>query len=728
MIKKADLKLRIAVILILLALSLANIFPLKEKINLGLDLKGGIHILLKADTSSILPGQVPRAIAAAVEKIRNRIDESGVKEIAVVPQGKDSILVKIPGKIDRKTVDDLRRVGKLEFKVVDNDKERIERALKGEIPEGYELKDYRFKDRNEKWQETQVLLEQEPRMVGSDLSESLLGFDNLGQTVPNLRFTSEGADKFAKVTSEHVDRQLAILLDGKVMSTPNIEEPILTGSAIIKGDFTADEARRIVSVLNSGALPVPLLVKKERSVGPRLGSDSILRGRNSILLGSVLVVIFVLVYYSLGGIISVICLGLDLIFILAGLHLLGATLTLPGIAGMILTLGMAVDANVLIFERIREELKSDKPLSIAVKNGFNRAKRTIFDANVTTLIAAVFLYIFGTGPIRGFATTLSLGIVASIFTAVFIGRTIFSLLLETRLKKFPMLSVITSSHIKFVKFRGVCTVISLILVIAGMATFYSKGDKIYGVDFKGGQALEYQITPPAEISAVRRVLEKEGFTDISIHEFKDLPGGVNIESKEDIASEVKVALSRNFKEVNELSVTTIGTEVGKLLRKKAYLAILLSLLGILIYVGFRFKHFDFAFAAVIALFHDVVVSLGFLTFFGYEVNLLTVTALLTIAGYSINDTIVIYDRIREISPRFRKSSLREIINTAINGTLSRTIITSITTLMVVMSIFFLGGKALHGFSFALLVGIITGTYSSIYIASPLVLLFRKSSV
>jgi len=440
------------------------------------------------------------------------------------------------------------------------------------------------------------------------------------------------------------------------------------------------------------------------------------------------VVVFVLIYYFLGGVVTVICLILDLLFILAGLLLFKGTLTLPGIAGMILTLGMAVDANVLIFERIREELKLDKPLSIAIKNGFNRAKRTIIDANVTTLIAALFLFIYGTGPIKGFATTLSLGIIASIFTSVFVGRTIFSLLLDLRLKSLRMLSLISAPKINFVRLRGICIAISLILVVGSLFTFYSKGESAFGIDFKGGQILEYQINPPTDIQEIRNVLKKEGFNEIAIQEFKDISGGVSIKSTADIASGIDQALRNNFEEVKELKATTVGPAVGKILKQKAYLAIALSLLGILVYVGFRFKHFDFAFAAVIALFHDVIISLGVLCFAGYEINLLTVTALLTIAGYSINDTIVIYDRIREISPRSRKSSLSEIINMAINTTLSRTVITSLTTLMVIVSIFLLGGEILKGFSFALLVGVICGTYSSIYIAAPLVLLFRKFRV
>jgi len=658
-------------------------------------------------------------VSAAVEKIRNRIDAYGVKETSIQVQGSNSILVQVPGVIDREIVDKLKEVGKLEFKLVEDDKDKIASVIKGEIPQGYEISNL---------DGLPLILQKEAVLVGSDLSESFVGFDSYGLAQVRLRFTSAGAKQFAKVTSENVGKRLAIILDGTVKSAPMIREPIMTGEAMISGDFSVDEARLVVSVLNSGALPVPLSVQEERSVGPLLGSDSIRRGINSIALGAACVVGFVLIYYLLGGLITVICLALNILFVLAGLRLFSATLTLPGIAGMILTLGMAVDANVLIFERIREELKTQKPLSLSVRNGFNRAKRTIFDANITTLIAAIFLFIYGTGPIKGFATTLSLGISASIFTAVFIGRTLFSLLLDLNLKKFPMLSVISTSNINFVRLRGICSFVSLIVVFLLMLNFYAKKDDSYGIDFKGGQALEYKITPSVEIEDLRNTFRAEGFQDLVIQEFKDVSGGVIIKSKDDIASQVDESLRKNFEGVAELKVTTVGPAVGKILKKKAFLAIALSLFGILIYVGFRFKHFDFAFAAVLALFHDVLISLGLICFAGFELNLLSVTALLTIAGYSINDTIVIYDRIREISPRAGKFSLEEIINTAINSTLSRTLITSVTTLFVIVSIFLLGGEALRGFSFALLIGVIAGTYSSIYIASPLVLLFRKSRV
>lgn len=718
MIKPKDLKIRIFITLFLIVISLMYIIPFKDKINLGLDLKGGMYVVLKIDTEKLPAGtKVSDAMEVALEIIRNRIDEFGVKEPRIQPQGSDAILVQLPGEVDRdRALSLIGQTAFLEFRLVSEDPELMKKALNNEPVEGYELK---YED------EKPLLLKKDAPITGADLKTAQSVFDSSGFPQVTLTLNSEGAKKFGELTKAHVGEKLAVVLDGVVKTAPVIDEPILSGDAVIRGSYSVAEAQDLALVLRAGALPAPLKIEEERTVGPLLGGDSIRRGINSILFGAALVAVFMLIYYMVGGLIALLCIVLDLLFILGGLSLLGATLTLPGIAGMILTLGMAVDGNVLIFERIREELNIGKPLSLAVKNGFDRAKRTIFDANITTLIAACFLFIYGTGPIRGFATTLMLGIIASIFTAVFIGRMIMSLLLNRGMKRFVMLNLLDSPKINFVKLKNICLILSLVVLAFGLFNFKQRGEAIYGIDFSGGQILEYQITPPVAIEEVRKALQKDEPLDVTLQEFKDVEGGVIIRSKGEVTEKVDGLLKENFSSAKRLGINTIGPAVGEILRRKAFLAILLSLAGIMVYVAFRFKHFDFAFAAVIAIFHDVLITLGFLALFGYEVTLLTITALLTIAGYSVNDTIVIYDRIRELSPAMYKKPLGEIINTAINQTLSRTIITSLTTIAVVVCIFVLGGQALRDFSFALLVGFMVGTYSSVYIASPLVLFFRR---
>ncbi len=786
MINPKDFFIRILTIIGLTAISLLYIFPFQEKINLGLDLKGGMYIVLKADTSKIpercassrklfadkeellvrlieneiveepenekasviwgifseeelknklsgierlnvadalaiwkksFKGEAGEAIKVAVEVIRNRIDEFGVKEPTIQIQGDNSLLIQLPGEVDRGNILRLiRQTAFLEFKLVEDDLEKISKALEGNIPEGYELKYYEDKP---------LLLEKEAAVTGVDLSMAQSSFDSNMLPFVSLNFNRSGAKKFARITRENIGKRLAIVLDGIVKSAPVIRDSITGGNAQITGRFTVEETRDLALVLRAGSLPCPLKLEEERTVGPLLGSDSIRRGLNSIIVGATLVVIFMLFYYLLGGVVAFICLLLDLIFILGGLSLFRATLTLPGIAGMILTLGMAVDANVLIFERIREELRIKKPLSLAVKNGFERARRTIFDANITTLIAAIFLFIFGTGPIKGFATTLSLGIVASVFTSLFVSKTLFYMFLNSGLKNLRMFSFFKAPNINFIKFKNICLLMSLVLIVAGFLSCRSRGEKIWGIDFKGGQILQYKITPAAEIETVRHILRSEGLTDVSLQEFEDIEGGVIIKSKDDITEKAENVLRNNFGDVIRLRVNTIGPTVGVILRKKALKAVALSLLGILLYIAFRFKHFDFALAGVCALFHDVLIALAFVAMFNYEINLLTITAFLTIAGYSINDTIVIYDRIRELTHKAQKLSLKVIINSAINQTLSRTVVTSLTTIMVTVCIFVLGGLSLKGFSFVLLVGFIAGTYSSVYIAAPLVLIFHK---
>jgi len=716
---------RFFLILAICAISTFYFYPPQEKINLGLDLKGGMYLLVRVDTSKLSKEQAYDAAARSLNVIRNRIDRYGIVEPNIVPQGREHLLIQLPGAVDRdRVMKIIKDVAFLEFKLVEEDPQLLAQAKEGNVPSGYELKELKDK--------TPILLKAEAAIIGADLADAQSTFDSNMLPVIQLSLNGEGAKKFATLTQEHVGERLAIVLDGVVQNAPTIKEPILTGDAQITGEFTVDEARDLALKLRAGALPAPLVVEHERTVGPLLGSDSIRRGVSSIIFGAAGVILFMLIYYLIGGLIAVICLILDLLIIMGALGFLGtattlkASLTLPGIAGMILTLGMAVDANVLIFERIWEELSNKKPLVLAVKNGFDKAKRTIFDANITTLIAALFLLIYGTGPIRGFATTLSVGIAASMFTAIFVGRTVLVAFVNLGLKNFVMLHVLRAPKINFVKARNFCFILSLLVIIVGGVSFESRIDTIFGIDFKGGQLLEYKLTPVTSIDKVRSLLEAGGISGITLQDFRDIEGGVIIKSREDITDKAENILGQHFQEVERLNITTIGPAVGNILKKKALLAVLLSLLGILIYVTFRFKHFDFAFAALCALIHDIAIAVGFISLFGYQITLLTITALLTIAGYSINDTIVVYDRIREISPRMHKASLKEIVNTAINQTFSRTVITSLTTIFVVVCIFVLGGEALRGFSFTLLVGFIAGTYSSIYIASPLVLLFRRA--
>jgi SecD/SecF fusion protein len=443
-------------------------------------------------------------------------------------------------------------------------------------------------------------------------------------------------------------------------------------------------------------------------------------------------------YYFLAGIISVIALLLNLLMTLGILGMLpllfpgvSATLTLPGIAGIALSLGMAVDANVLINERIREELAAGRTLRTAVSNGYDRAFSAIFDSNLTTLIAAFLLFQFGTGPIRGFAVTLTIGLIVSMFTAIVVTRTIFEILLNLGwLKSLPMMQLIKEPKLDYIGKRKIFYAVSLIIIIVGLAAFFSKGKQSYGIDFSGGQLQEYSFKNPLAVDRVRAALKDLNLADASIQQFRDNPRVILIKTAEDKNRVITEKLKKDFpaEDIQILRIERVGPVAGQHLQKKAVYALIWSLIGILIYVAFRFKHFNFAIAGVIALLHDVLVALGFLALTNRQVDLLSVTAFLTIAGYSINDTIVIYDRVRENMLKQRKAGLAELINLSVNQCMSRTLLTSGITLLTVISIFLYGGEVLSNFAFTLLVGFISGVYSTVFIASPLVLAWSKRGI
>jgi len=519
-----------------------------------------------------------------------------------------------------------------------------------------------------------------------------------------------------------------------VQSAPVIREEIPSGKANITGRFTQEQAQALSLILRRGALPAPVVLEEERTVGPSLGQDSINKGIFASVIGGILIFVFMAVYYLLAGVIADIALSLNLLIILGGLGMLpllfgvSATLTLPGIAGIALSLGMAVDANVLINERIREELNTGKTLRNAVSNGYSRAFSAIFDSNLTTLIAAFLLLGFGTGPIKGFAVTLIIGLIASMFTAIVVTRVILEVLLELGVvKSLPMLRFFKETHLDFIGRRKIFYAVSIVVITVGLIVFFEKGRQAYGIDFAGGQLQEYSFKNAPSIDTVREAMKELNLADASIQQFKENPRVVLIKTGlvegEVITDKLKEKFPGEVIEV--LKVEKVGPVAGQNLKVKARNAIIWSLVGILIYVAFRFKHFNFAAAGVIALIHDVLVALGALAITGRSIDLLSVTAFLTIAGYSINDTIVIYDRVRENSRLQRRMGLKELINLSVNQTLSRTILTSGVTLMMVASILVYGGEVLSNFAFTLLVGFISGVYSTVYIASPLVLAWER---
>ncbi len=706
-------------ILAVVAAALWYAFPLKERISLGLDLQGGMHLILKVDTAKLPPQARADAADRALEVIRNRIDQFGVKEPSIHRQGTEEIVVQLPGITDReRALAIVQEVAHLEFRLVSADAELLRKALAGEPVPDYEI----LRDA----QGEPYLLEKNVPLTGEALANAYVDYGQFGAPEISFTLTPEGAKTFSKLTGSSIGRRLAILLDGKVKSAPVIQSQI-SDQGQITGRFTPQEAGDLALVLRSGALPAPLVVEEERTVGPLLGNDSIRAGIKATAAGVGLVFLFMAGYYLLAGMIACIALALNFLLILGGLGMFHATLTLPGIAGIVLTLGMAVDANVLIYERMREEMKLGRTLRQVVTNGYDRAFTAILDSNLTTILAAFLLFQFGTGPIRGFAVTTVIGLLASLFTAIVVTRVIFEMLLRAKmLGRIRMLHLIGETKLNFLKPRAICYTLSVIAVVAGMAVFFRLGGRAYGIDFTGGQVQQYRFEKPVEIEKVRAALEEIQLKDVSLQQF-GTGNEVLIRTLEDTAAPVQEKLKSSFPDnaAQMVRVEQVGPSVGKDLRGRAVQAIFWALIAISIYVGFRFRSWSFGVAGIVALLHDVLIAVGALAITGRPISLTLVAALLTIAGYSINDTIVIYDRIRELRRTARKMSFAELINLALNQTLSRTLLTSGVTLLTVLSLFWFGGDILNDFAFTLLVGFISGVYSTIYIATPLLLFWEK---
>ncbi len=729
-----NLKWKTILILVVIGFSLWSLWPplstvdkegniVREgRINLGLDLQGGMHLVLKVDTSKLTKKEAEGAPERALEIIRNRVDQFGVKEVSIQRQGTDEIVIQLPGITDRDRA--LELIGKtalLEFRLVSSDPEKLKLALLGEVDDGYELLEA---ENNEK-----VLVEKRAEITGADLINAFVKFDqsSFNQPTVSIAFNREGAKKFARITGNNVGARLAIVLDGNVKSAPVIKERIPSGEGVIQGRFSPDEANDLSIILRAGALPAPVIIEEERTVGPLLGLDSIQSGVKAIIIGALLVCAFMSIYYLLAGVVSVLALILNFVIILGVMGYFHFTLTLPGIAGLILILGMAVDANVLIYERIKEELRTGKTIRSAISTGYSKALSAIIDSNLTTLIAAILLFQFGTGPIRGFAMTLTIGIFASLFTALVVTRTIFQLFaLSPNFKTLKMLNWIHDTKIDFIGKRKVCYGISLVIVMVGLVVFGARGTKNFGVDFTGGTLQQIQFRNPIDIARIRTVISGLGLKNASIQE---MAGNreVLIRTSEDADVKINAALKSSITDnsFELMRVERVGPSVGKLLRKNAIRALVFGLFGILVYISFRFKHWEYGLAGVIALFHDVIIVIGAMAITGREFDLTVVAAILTVAGYSINDTVVIFDRIRENMRLLRKITFSDLINLSINQTLGRTVFTTLTTLFTATALFIWGGIVLNNFAFCLIVGFLSGIYSTIFIASPLILLWQK---
>jgi SecD/SecF fusion protein len=564
--------------------------------------------------------------------------------------------------------------------------------------------------------------------------------DNIGR--PEIGFTldSEGAKIFAQLTRDNQGRLLAIILDGELQSAPRINSPIENGSGVIEGDFTEQEAFSLANVLQN-PLKTPVSVTSSSEVDPTLGKDSIRSGIKASISGVILVAAFMIVYYMFAGFVADIALILNIVILVGVMCSVGTTFTLPGIAGVVLTVGMAVDANVLIFERIREESAKGKSMRGALVAGYDRAFGTIFDSHVTTLISSVILIFMGTGSVKGFGVALTIGVAASLFTALVVTRVIFDFLLaKNLLKRLPMLHFIRPSKIDFMRWAKPAFIASWLLIVIGNGYgIFVRGHDVLGVEFAGGETttLRYDQQHKVDQQKVREAAVKVASGEVLVSYQRDVSTRQETlritartfgktGSQPEVGRKIVQELNTEFPESHfqVLSTDSVGPTVGQEIQQTAILAALLAMFGILIYVAFRYE-FSFAVGAVVAIIHDIFMTLGWYFLAGRELNATTVAAVLTIIGFSINDTIVIFDRIREDLRLGVRGTFREVMNQALNQTLSRTLITSGTVFIATFCLYVLGGSVINDFAFAFLVGIITGTYSSIYIASAIVLWWHK---
>ena len=753
-----------------------------------------------------------------VEVIRNRIDGLGVNEPLIVPGKDHRIIIEIPGADEEQreiAESQISSRAKLEFRLVHVRNGELVSALLAveKAPEGYRIfkdtrsgrtyyarepgynallrdPDYKRRLRNfgnpdpgysfmlersrlEDGREvfTPTFVRNRVEMEGDLLSASSFNVNPTdGNYLVNLVFTSEGRAKFAKVTADYCPngrrnksergRQLAIILDDTLYSAPELRTSIPGGRAEITGSFTRDDAALLSNVLKAGSLPAPIKILEKRMIDPSLGRDAIRSGIRASIIGGILVIAFMGVYYCLLGAVADLALALNLVLLPLGALIIAGffnavrvtdaapgagsgiqlpVLTMPGIAGIVLTIGMAVDANVLIFERIREELRLGKSPVAAVSAGYDRAFLAIFDSNITTLLTGVILFVFGSGPIRGFAITLSAGIVVSMYTALVVTRMVLRFLVTDTTRVIKIRDWFKIPAFDFIGKGRLALTVSAVIIVVTLAIFAIRCKvaprDVMAIDFTGGTVATYAFEKAPSVEEMTKVLKAGGVSDAVVRLQKSADGVTDaIEVKSgwenvngvEIGKAITDTLKASFPESGLIlkGQESIGSQIGDDLKRDATRAVIFALIGMLVYISLRFE-FGFALGAVVALLHDVLITLGLFTLFGRQIGVTAIACFLTIVGYSVNDTIVISDRIREDLKKAPNMGFRELCNRSITSTLGRTMLTSLTTLIAVLSLLVFGGGAIFDFALCMTIGVIAGTYSTIFVAMPVMLAWYK---
>ncbi len=590
-----------------------------------------------------------------------------------------------------------------------------------------------------------------PALEGDVISDARSDYDQRGNPEVVMVMNADGARAWRSLTAAasadpNNKKSVAIVLDNLVYSAPTVQGEIPNGISSISGSFKVEDTQDLANVLKAGRLPAPAKIVSEYVVGPSLGADSISAGLISTIAGIIVILLFMAMYYSTAGLVANIALVVNLFFLMGVLASLGAVLTLPGIAGIVLSLGMSVDANVLIYERIREEIAEGKSVRLAIAEGFSKAMPAILDSNITTFLTGVILYIFGQGPIVGFATTLMIGIITSLFAAIFISRLVFEWLLD---RKKPISfsikatqNLFKDSKFDFITGRKRFYILSAAIILAGIISAFTQGFSL-GVDFQGGRSYFIAFDKPVEVENVRSILIDEFKTPVEVKTFgssnqvKITTAYLINDNSEKADAQVSSKLDAALKKISPVyeikDSQKVGPTIADDIKTSAIYAVIFSILVIFLYILIRFKRMAFGFAAILALVHDVLVLLAIFTIFNgwlpfsLDIDQAFVAAILTVMGYSINDTVVVFDRVREYIGQHhsKDENLPSVINNALNSTLSRTVITGVCTIAVLLIIFIFGGEILRGFSFAMLIGVIFGTYSSLFVATPFVVEFIK---
>ena len=730
-------------------------------IRLGLDLAGGVEFYLelvpddgllsavpqdgkgesRAEIQARMENEFNRYRDVAIEILRKRLEGQKIFEAEIAPSGKSYVVLRAPvvARDEKlKLLDLIKMSAKLNFRMVhDNNSALVAEYLRSpstfQVPIGYELM-----SNSDNPAEPVILVNRRPEMDGKGVSMAQATRDEYGQRRIVLRFNSQGAEDFARVTSQNIGKRMAIVLDGKLYCAPSINSAITGGSAEITGKFSEEEAKTIADALMSGSFPFQIKVNAVFDTDPKLGASNIANGVWVGLLSMIAVAVFMVIYYRLAGLISVAALCANIVLILGAMAAFNCTLTLPGIAGIVLTIGMAVDANVLVFERIREELENGRQLKKAVDVGFDRALPSVLDANITTLLTSIILMSVGTGAVKGFAVTLSIGILTSLFTALFMSRLIFDYLFRfTKFERISMLSFMRGSKFDFVSARKVSFIVAAVFIMFTAVLIMVRGTSILGVDFTGGTVVSFNYAEKVPQEDIQKALKAAGYDEPTVT-YKANIASANGEEKVEILirgdltkkgsapkESLAAVLNKQFPKAKFEGglESSVGGLIGWEFTKAAILAVTLAFIGIGVYIMLRYEY-TYAMTGVLALMNDVFVVLGIYLMMGRTISLTVVAALLTVIGYSINDKVVIFDRIRENVALKVADNYIDTVNISVNQTISRTMLTSITTFIVVFILYLGGGVAINDFVLIMMLGVIVGTASSMFIAAPAVAVWQ----